>query len=331
MGFLSSVPPYWTLYGVPNASPSTWDLMYGIKEHQRYVLFRNRNNMGESYAISTNIYRHIYVLGNLYVLDLKTIVNGNMFYRVYGDDEVNFRYIYYTHTYGWVMVWVDKTLPSNPGYYPIEYTNQETQKVEGDKFYVVEGIDNDANVESPTVITLTPRGRWIKDKGTETCPGVSNGQMCWCGFVNASGIFGRYMKVDTCKPLKVPSYPMDDVEKDEMLVGVATWKSASEPYIVIQYAPDKYGEYSFRGEGVSVDGNGHIRVDLTYNFEDGTSTVVSYVSDKHVDKIKLEETILLKYYQKPEASKLWVYLQFEGYKKSNFDVYIMIGQAAIWR
>ena len=124
---------------------------------------------------------------------------------------------------------------------------------------------------------------------------------------------------------------MDDVEKDEMLVGVATWKSTSEPYIVIQYAPDKYGEYSFRGEGVSVDGNGHIRVDLTYNFEDGTSTVVSYVSDKHVDKIKLEDTILLKYYQKPEESKLWVYLQFEGYKESKFDVYIMIGQAAIWR
>ena len=58
---------------------------------------------------------------------------------------------------------------------------------------------------------------------------------------------------------------------------------------------------------------------------------VVYISDKDIDDIEPGDTILMKVKETPDESKSWIYLDFDGYKESDYKVKLMVGQAAIWR
>ena len=107
MAFLDIYPSYSKWYGIPNGDSDPlyhdFEINYGIKEDKSYFLFRNESASQKKYAVSTNIYRHIYALGKMYVLDMNTIVNGRMCYVEYiraGTPEC----IYFTPRYGWVLI-----------------------------------------------------------------------------------------------------------------------------------------------------------------------------------------------------------------------------------
>ena len=161
MAFLDIYPSRSQWLWIPNPSYThshTFNIYYGIGEDKEYFLFRNASVLQKKYAVSTHLYRHIYALGSLYVLDISTIVHGMMCYRVYSSYNSNFLYIYHTQKYGFVAV---KGIQRFLGYSPVEYKNEETGKFEGDEFYVISGIDNDKEVTEVSEITLTPGGSWI--------------------------------------------------------------------------------------------------------------------------------------------------------------------------
>lgn len=326
MGFIYQYPSTQKFYGIPNLSSDTaYSLVYGIQDHSSYVLFNNKEKMGYSWAMGPCLYRHIYAFGIFFVLDMSTIVNGQMCYMSYGEP---YEYIYYTHTYGFVYVYTDYGTKPPLGYYPNEMKNEETGKYEGDRFYQVKGIENKSSVYSTTQLEFVPRGSWIKDEGVEKCPGVQTGHMCWCGFVNSIGMVGKYLMTDNCKQFG-KGYPLEGIKKEYMHVGTATWKHHL-PDIVLQYGPNEKGIYGFHGEGVSISGT-KIQIVVQYHDENDEYYPVVYISDKDIDDIEPGDTILMKLQETPDASKSWIYLDFDGYKESDYKVKLMVGQAAIWR
>ena len=339
MPFLNIYPSWAKWYGIPDGSSSslsqTIQVNYGIAEDRRYFLFRNISASQTKYAVSTNIYRHIYALGNLYVLDMSTIVNGMMCYVRYDYDgegvkSDGFEYIYYTHKYGWVTVKRGSFL----GYSPIEYKNDETGKFEGNEFYVITGISNDREVIQVSVITLTPRGSWIEGNGTTSCPGKQTGYMCWCGFVSETEEkVGKYNKVDTCKSVGASYYPMSDVDDDVFVVGTSCWKN-EEHGIEIFYGISGTTKHNYQngtvsssaksyyGKGFSIV-NGRINAVITVD-----SKTREYMSDITTEEIKAEEDIVL-FDTKEHGESINV--QFYGYIDSGMKIPFMLGQAAIWR
>ena len=64
----------------PSKYSNEFDVKYGVSEDKSYFLFLNRYNYQSRYAVSTSLYRHIYAIGNIYVLEMKTLVNGKICY-----------------------------------------------------------------------------------------------------------------------------------------------------------------------------------------------------------------------------------------------------------
>ena len=327
MPFLNIYPSWAKWYGIPDGSSSslsqTIQVNYGIAEDRRYFLFRNISVSQKKYAVSTNIYRHIYALGNIYVLDMRTIVNGRMCYVRYDYDgegvkSDGFEYIYYTHKYGWVTVKRGSFL----GYSPIEYKNDETGKFEGNEFYVITGISHDREVIQVPVITLTPRGSWIEGNGTTSCPGKQTGYMCWCGFVSETEEkVGKYNKVDTCKSVGARYYPMSDVDDDVFVVGTLCWEN--DVYgIEIFYGMSGVVAKSYYGKGFSIYNN---RI-KTVIIVDGESR--EYISDITTEGIKFGGDIIL--FDTNDKDKS-ITVNFSGYIDSGMEIPLMLGQAAVWR
>ena len=323
MAFLDIYPSYSKWYGIPNGSLSsvsqTIQVNYGIAEDRRYFLFRNISVSQTKYAVSTNIYRHIYALGKLYVLDMNTIVNGRMCYVEYirsGTSEC----IYFTPRYGWVLIpLVSFTFL---GQTPIEYKNEETGKFEGNEFYVISGIDNIKEVTEVSEITLTPRGSWIAENGTTVCPGNQTGYMCWCGFVSETEEkVGKYNKIDTCKSVGASHYPMSDVDDDVFVVGTSCWKNEDHG-IEIFYGMSGNVTKSYYGKGFSIY-NDRIK---TVIIVDGESR--EYISGITTAGIKFGEDIILFDTNDQEKS---ITVNFSGYIDSGMEIPLMLGQAAVWR
>lgn len=321
MAFLDIFPSLARFYGIPtNNGVSDYQAIqvnYGIGEEKNYFLFRNTSISQTRYAVSTSIYRHIYALGNIYVLDIKTIVNGYICYVSYKSSE--FKYIYFAHRYGWV------TLKNNLlflGYSPLEYNDIDTGKINGDEFYVISGIDNNKEVTEVSEITLTPRGSWIAENGTTECPGKQTGYMCWCGFVSSSeDKIGKYKKVDTCKSVGASYYPMDDVNDDVLIVGTSCWKN-EEHGIEIFYGMSGGVTQSYYGKGFSIYNN-QIKAVITVDSE-----MREYMSEITTEEIKVEEDIVLFDTNDHEKS---ITVKFSGYIDSGMEIPLMLGQAAIWR
>ena len=320
MAFLDISPSLARFYGIPtNNGVSGYQKIqvnYGIGEEKNYFLFRNTSISQTRYAVSTSLYRHIYALGNIYVLDIKTIVNGYICYVSYKSGE--FKYIYFTPRYGWV------TLKNNLflGYSPLEYNDIDTGKINGDEFYVISGIDNTKEVTEVSEITLTPRGSWIAENGTTACPGNQTGHMCWCGFMSSTDkMIGKYNKVDTCKSAGAESYPMSDVDDDVFIVGTSCWKN-EEHGIEIFYGMSGVVKKSYYGKGFSIH-NDRIKSVITVDGE-----MREYMSDITTEEIKAEDDIVLFDNNDHEKS---ITVKFSGYIDSGMEIPLMLGQAAIWR
>lgn len=320
MAFLDIYPSYSKWYGIPNGDSGPlshdFEIKYGIGEDKNYFLFRKKSSSQKKYAVSTNIYRHIYALGHIYVLDIKTIVNGHICYVAYKSGD--FQYIYYDYRYGWV------TLKNNLflGYHPLEYNDIDTGKINGDEFYVISGIDNTKEVTEVSEITLTPRGSWIAENGTTACPGNQTGHMCWCGFRSSKDniMIGKYNKVDTCKNVGAVSYPMSDVD-DVLIVGTSCWKN-EEHGIEIFYGMSGGVTKSYYGKGFSIYNN-QIKAVITVDSE-----MREYMSEITTEEIKVEEDIVLFDTNAHEKS---ITVKFSGYIDSGMEIPLMLGQAAIWR
>ena len=320
MAFLDIYPSYQKMYGVPNGESDPlshdFEINYGIGEDKSYFLFRKESSLRKKYAVSTNIYRHIYALGKLYVLDMNTLVNGRMFYVEY-EKGTGFTYIYFTPKYGWVTLKDEYFL----GYFPREYNDIDTGKINGDEFYVISGIDNTEEVTEVSEITLTPRGSWIAENGTTACPGNKTGHMCWCGFMSSTGkMIGKYNKVDTCKDVGAVSYPMSDVD-DVLIVGTSCWKN-EEHGIEIFYGMSGSVTKSYYGKGFSIYNN-QIKAVITVDSE-----MREYMSEITTEEIKVEEDIVLFDTNDHEKS---ITVKFSGYIDSGMEIPLMLGQAAIWR
>ena len=323
MAFLDIYPSYSKWYGIPNGDSDPlyhdFEINYGIKEDKSYFLFRNESASQKKYAVSTNIYRHIYALGKLYVLDMNTIVNGRMCYVEYirsGTPEC----IYFTPRYGWVLIPLDYF--SFLGQTPIEYKNEETGKFEGNEFYVISGIDNIKEVTEVSEITLTPRGSWIAENGTTECPGNQTGYMCWCGFVSSTeDKIGIYNKVDTCKSVGASYYPMCYVDDDVFIVGTLCWEN--DVYgIEIFYGMSGVVAKSYYGKGFSIH-NDRIKSVITVDGE-----MREYMSDITTAGIKFGGDIILFDTNDKEKS---ITVNFSGYIDSGMEIPLMLGQAAVWR
>ena len=319
MAFLDISPSLARFYGIPNSGVSgyqTIQVNYGIGKEKNYFLFRNTYISQTRYAVSTSLYRHIYALGNIYVLDIKTIVNGYICYVSYKSSE--FKYIYFTPKYGWVTLKKDFFL----GYFPREYNDIDTGKINGDEFYVISGIDNTREVTEVSEITLTPRGSWIAENGTTACPGNKTGYMCWCGFMSSTDkMIGKYNKVDTCKSAGAESYPMSDVDDDVLIVGTSCWKN-EEHGIEIFYGMSGGVTQSYYGKGFSIH-NDRIKFVITVDGE-----MREYMSDITTEEIKAEDDIVLFDTNDHEKS---ITVKFSGYIDSGMEIPLMLGQAAIWR
>ena len=264
------------------------------------------------------MYRHIYALDKLYVLDMNTLVNGRMFYVEY-EKGTGFQYIYFTPKYGWVTLKEDFFL----GYFPREYNDIDTGKINGDEFYVISGIDNTKEVTEVSEITLTPRGSWIAENGTTSCPGNKTGYMCWCGFRSSTDniMIGKYNKVDTCKDVGAVSYPMSDIDDDVFIVGTSCWKN--DVYgIEIFYGMSGVVKKSYYGKGFSIH-NDRIKSVITVDGE-----MREYMSDITTSEIKVEDDIVLFDINEHEKS---ITVKFYGYIDSGMEIPLMLGQAAIWR
>ena len=307
--------PFLDIY--PSKYSKVFDIKYGVSEDKSYFLFLNRYIYNSRYAVSTSLYRHIYALGNIYVLDMKTIVNGEICYVKYGDTKY-FDYIYYTPKYGWVTTKNVRFL----GYSPIEYENYKDGLVYGEDFYVISGIDNSKEVTEVSEITLTPRGSWIAENGSSECPGNQNGYMCWCGFVSSTeNKIGRYNKVDTCKSVGAETYPMCDVDDDVLIVGTSCWKN-EEHGIEIFYGMSDVVKKSYYGKGFSIN-NGRIKAVITVDSE-----MREYMSDITTEEIKAEGNIVL--FDTNDHDKS-ITVKFCGYIDSGMEIPLMLGQAAIWK
>ena len=322
MAFLDIYPSYSKWYGIPNGESDPlshdFEINYGIEEDKSYFLFRNESSSQKKYAVSTNIYRHIYALGKLYVLDMNTLVNGRMFYVEY-EKGTGFTYIYFTHQYGWVTLKDEYFL----GYCPREYNDIDTGKINGDEFYVISGIDNTEEVTEVSEITLTPRGSWIAENGTTACPGNKTGYMCWCGFRSSKDniMIGKYNKVDTCKAVGAASYPMRDVDDDVLIVGTSCWKN-EEHGIEIFYGMYGGVTQSYYGKGFSIYNN-QIKAVITVDSE-----MREYMSEITTEEIKVEEDIVLFDTNDHEKS---ITVKFSSYIDSGMEISLMLGQVAIWR
>lgn len=321
MAFLDIYPSRSKWLWIPNSSYTRshlFNIYYGIEEDEEYFLFRNASVSQKKYAVSTHLYRHIYALGSLYVLDISTIVHGMMCYRVYSSYNSNFLYIYHTPKYGFVAV---KGIQRFLGYSPVEYKNEDTGKFEGDEFYVISGIDNNKEVTEVSEITLTPRGSWIAENGTTECPGNQTGYMCWCGFMSSSeDKIGKYKKVDTCKSVGASYYPMDDVDDDVIIVGTSCWKN-EEHGIEIFYGMSGKVTKNYYGKGFSIN-NGRIKSVITFDGE-----TREYMSDVTTEYIMPEDDIILFDTNAHEKS---ITVKFSGYIDSGMEIPLMLGQAAIW-
>ena len=317
MAFLDISPSHARFYGIHNNFSQTIQVNYGIGEEKNYFLFRNTSISQTRYAVSTSLYRHIYALGNIYVLDIKTIVNGCTCYVSYKSSE--FKYIYFTPKYGWVTLKKYFFL----GYFPTEYNDIDTGKINGDEFYVISGIDNTKEVTEVSEITLTPRGSWIAENGTTSCPGNKTGYMCWCGFRSATDniMIGKYNKVDTCKDVGAVSYPMSDIDDDVFIVGTSCWKN-EEHGIEIFYGMYGVVKKSYYGKGFSIH-NDRIKSVITVDGE-----MREYMSDITTEGIKAEDDIVL--FDTNEHDKS-ITVKFSGYIDSGMEIPLMLGQAAIWR
>lgn len=297
-------------YGVPGKGKYRYELMFGIGDkHSSYILFGGDGyGYYNKYAIGICPYRYIYAFNQFFVLSMSCLVNGYMTYI----SEYNT--IYYTHTYGFVLM---PSIGIPIGYCPLEEENEETGKLEGDKFWQIKGIENNSFINEITPLELIPRGAWKENHGSEESPGVQTGYMCWCGFINQNGVTGRYNKIDTCKQFGT-GYPLENVN-DNMHVGVATWSNSNQD-VTLCYGPDKTGEYCFYGNGVVVVGS-------KINVYIGKYV---YMTDKNKNDIKLEETILLKRMDAPEEEDSWIYLNFDGYKDANLKINIATSQVSTW-
>ena len=300
----------------PSKYSNVFDIKYGVSEDKSYFLFLNRYIYNSRYAVSTSLYRHIYALGNIYVLDMKTLVNGKTCYVKYGDSE-HFNYIYYTPKYGWVTTKFVRFL----GYSPIEYENTNGL-VYGEDFYVISGIDNSKEVTEVSEITLTPRGSWTAGSGTTECPGNQTGYMCWCGYISSTEeMIGKYIKVDTCKTVGADSYPMSYVDDDVFVVGTSCWKNEDHG-IEIFYGMSGKATKSYYGKGFSIN-NGRIKSVITVDSE-----MREYMSDITTEEIKAEENIVL--FDTNDHDKS-ITVKFSGYIDPGMEIPLMLGQAAIWR
>ena len=319
MAFLNIYPSLSDRLRIPNHSWThyhSFDIYYGIGEDKKYFLFRNKYVSQKKYAVSTNLYRHIYALGNIYVLDMKTLVNGEICYVKYGDSKY-FDYIYYTPKYGWVTTKFVRFL----GYSPIEYENYIDGLVYGDEFYVISGIDNTKELTEVSEITLTPRGSWIAENGTTACPGNKTGYMCWCGYISSTeDMIGKYIKVDTCKTVGADSYPMSYVDEDVFVVGTSCWKNEDHG-IEIFYGISGDVTKSYYGKGFSIY-NDRIKAVITVDRE-----IREYMSDITTSEIKVENDIVLFDTNDHEKS---ITVKFSGYIDSGMEIPLMLGQAAIW-
>lgn len=322
MAFLDIYPSRYDWIGIPNPSYTNnhiFNIHYGIEEDEEYFLFIKNSASPNKYAVSTNLYRHIYALGSLYVLDMKTLVHGMMCYRIYSSYNSSFLYIYHTKKYGFVAV---RNIQKFLGYSPVEYKDEETGKFYGDEFYVISGIDNNKDVTEVSEIKLTPRGSWIAENGTTACPGNQTGYMCWCGFVSSTeGKIGRYNKVDTCKSVGVETYPMSDVDDDVFVVGTSCWKNEDHG-IEIFYGVSGYVTKSYYGKGFSIS-NGRIKSVITFDGE-----TREYMSDVTTEYIMPEDDIVLFDTNAHEKS---ITVKFYGYIDLGMEIPLMLGQAAIWR
>ena len=323
MAFLDIYPSYSKLYGIPNrdSDPLSHDfkIKYGVDKEKNYFLFKREYTSHKRYSVSTHLYRHIYALDKLYVLDMNTLVNGRMFYVEY-EKGTGFKYIYFTPKYGWV------TLKKNDfflGYFPREYNDIDTGKINGDEFYVISGIDNTKELTEVSEITLTPRGSWIAENGTTACPGNKTGYMCWCGFRSSTDniMIGKYNKVDTCKDVGAVSYPMSDIDDDVFIVGTSCWKN--DVYgIEIFYGMSGVVKKSYYGKGFSIH-NDRIKSVIAVDGE-----IREYMSDITTEEINAGEDIVLFYTNDHEKS---ITVKFSGYIDSGMKIPLMLGQAAIWR
>ena len=300
----------------PSKYSNVFDVKYGVSEDKSYFRFLNRYTDQSRYAVSTSLYRHIYALGNIYVLDMKTLVNGKICYVKYGDTKY-FDYIYYTPKYGWVTTKKVRFL----GYSPIEYENYKDGLVYGEDFYVISGIDNSKEVTEVSEITLTPRGSWIAENGSSECPGTQTGYMCWCGYISSTEeMIGKYSKVDTCKTVGADSYPMSNVDDDVLIVGTSCWKN-EENGIDIFYGMSGGAKKSYYGKGFSIN-NGRIKAVITVDSE-----MREYMSDITTEEIKVEDDIVL--FDTNDHDKS-ITIKFCGYIDSGMEIPLMLGQAAIW-
>lgn len=300
----------------PSKYSDVFDVKYGVSEDKRYFLFLNRHIYQSRYAVSTSLYRHIYALGNIYVLDMKILVNGEICYVKYGDSKY-FNYIYYTPKYGWVTTKFVRFL----GYSPIEYENYKDGLVYGEDFYVISGIDNTKEVTEVSEITLTPRGSWIAENGSSECPGTQTGYMCWCGYISSTeDKIGRYSKVDTCKTVGADSYPMSYVDDDVFVVGTSCWKNEDHG-IEIFYGVSDVVKKSYYGKGFFIY-NDRIKAIITVDSE-----MREYISDITTSEIKVEDDIVLFDINEHEKS---INVKFSGYIDSGMEIPLMLGQAAIW-
>ena len=321
MAFLDIYPSYQKMYGVPNgdSDPLSHDfkIKYGLDKEKNYLLFKRESLSHKRYSVSTHLYRHIYALDKLYVLDMNTLVNGRMFYVEY-EKGTGFTYIYFTPKYGWVTLKDEFFL----GYFPREYNDIDTGKINGDEFYVISGIDNNKEVTEVSEITLTPRGSWIAENGTTACPGNKTGHMCWCGFRSSTDkMIGKYNKVDTCKSAGAELYPMSDVDDDVLIVGTSCWKN-EEHGIEIFYGMSGGVTQSYYGKGFSIYNN-QIKAVIMVDSE-----MREYMSEITTEEIKVEEDIVLFDTNDHEKS---ITVKFSGYIDSGMEIPLMLGQAAIWR
>ena len=322
MAFLDIYPSYSKWYGIPNGGSDPlshdFEIKYGLDKEKNYFLFKRAEISHKRYSVSTHLYRHIYALGKLYVLDMNTIVNGRMCYVGYKRAGTS-GCIYFTPKYGWVTLKEDFFL----GYFPREYNDIDTGKINGDEFYAISGIDNTKEVTEVSEITLTPRGSWIAENGTTACPGNQTGYMCWCGFRSATDniMIGKYNKVDTCKDVGAVSYPMSDIDDDVFIVGTSCWKN-EEHGIEIFYGMSGVVKKSYYGKGFSIN-NDRIKSVITVDGE-----MREYMSDITTEEIKAEDDIVL--FDTNEHDKS-ITVKFSGYIDSGMEIPLMLGQAAIWR
>ena len=322
MAFLDIYPSYSKWYGIPNgdSNPLSHDfkIKYGVDKEKNYFLFKKAYISDKRYSVSTHLYRHIYALDKLYVLDMNTLVNGRMFYVEY-EKGTGFTYIYFTPKYGWVTLKDDFFL----GYSPREYNDIDTGKINGDEFYVISGIDNTKEVTEVSEITLTPRGSWIAENGTTACPGNKTGYMCWCGFRSSTDniMIGKYNKADTCKDVGAVSYPMSDIDDDVFIVGTSCWKNEDHG-IEIFYGMSGGITQSYYGKGFYIH-NDRIKAIITVDGE-----MREYMSDITTEEIKAEEDIVIFDTNDHEKS---ITVKFSGYIDSGMEIPLMLGQAAIWR